>query len=301
MFPPAARVLSSENAHDGDAYHFPGLVFREADREVATADEHHDSPFAGPQTYAMCDSSRCTMTSNRCASMAEPSMCESSRESAAVGAAGAAGSSQKGSSRFALGRTDSQPLPMLPRISARDRAGSDSQSMREESAPADTRRSALSSSDSHREYQGGNGRHTFASSGPATGNDATTQQLLEMRKLIKQHLTRSHIEVVVIVEAIDPHSSNTFQVHATHSPWTLDPGPWTSPLGPWTHSPWDSRHADARLPPEEEPPPHTSLARSLQPHLGLPPTLTCARLTRGRRDTRTLRRTSHSTIPSRRA
>ena len=49
---------------------------------------------------------------------------------------------------------------------------------------------------------------------PATGNHATTSQLLEMRKLIKQHITRSHLEVVIIVEAIDPHSSNTFQVRA---------------------------------------------------------------------------------------
>jgi hypothetical protein len=35
MFPPAARFNTSHEAHDGDAYHFPGLVFREADREVA--------------------------------------------------------------------------------------------------------------------------------------------------------------------------------------------------------------------------------------------------------------------------
>ena len=33
MFPPAARVKTSESDHDGNAYHFPGLVFREADRE----------------------------------------------------------------------------------------------------------------------------------------------------------------------------------------------------------------------------------------------------------------------------
>ena len=38
-----------------------------------------------------------------------------------------------------------------------------------------------------------------------------------MRKLIKQHITRSHLEVVIIVEAIDPHSSNTFQVRALHA------------------------------------------------------------------------------------
>jgi hypothetical protein len=39
-----------------------------------------------------------------------------------------------------------------------------------------------------------------------------------MRKLIKQHLSRSHLEVVVIVEAIDPHSSNTFQARHSYMP-----------------------------------------------------------------------------------
>ena len=41
-FPPAARLNTSNDAHDGDAYHFPGLVFREADREVAVADGHEE-------------------------------------------------------------------------------------------------------------------------------------------------------------------------------------------------------------------------------------------------------------------
>ena len=49
----------------------------------------------------------------------------------------------------------------------------------------------------------------------ATGNAATTAQLLEMRRLIKEHLAASEMEVVVIVEGIDPHSSNSFQ--ARHS------------------------------------------------------------------------------------
>ena len=47
---------------------------------------------------------------------------------------------------------------------------------------------------------------------PATGNEATIPQLLEMRRLLKEHLASSEIEVVVIVEAIDPYSSNSFQV-----------------------------------------------------------------------------------------
>ena len=43
LFPPAARLQDNDNDHDGKAYHFPGLVFREADREVAIADESHDT------------------------------------------------------------------------------------------------------------------------------------------------------------------------------------------------------------------------------------------------------------------
>ena len=49
----------------------------------------------------------------------------------------------------------------------------------------------------------------------AAGSDATTPQLLEMRRMIREHIANSALEVVVIVEAIDPHSSNTFQ--ARHS------------------------------------------------------------------------------------
>ena len=50
---------------------------------------------------------------------------------------------------------------------------------------------------------------------PKTGNNATHMELLEMRKRIKEHLANSELEVVVIVEGIDPYSSNTFQ--ARHS------------------------------------------------------------------------------------
>ena len=40
-----------------------------------------------------------------------------------------------------------------------------------------------------------------------------------MQGLIRNRIERSHLEVIVIVEAIDPHSSNTFQ--ARHS-YTAD-------------------------------------------------------------------------------
>ena len=37
-------------------------------------------------------------------------------------------------------------------------------------------------------------------------------ELLEMRTQLKAHLSASELEVVVIVEGIDPYTSNTFQV-----------------------------------------------------------------------------------------
>ena len=48
MFPPSARRQNTDDVqlHDGDAYHFPGLVFREADREVAISDEGGGVPSA---------------------------------------------------------------------------------------------------------------------------------------------------------------------------------------------------------------------------------------------------------------
>jgi hypothetical protein len=49
----------------------------------------------------------------------------------------------------------------------------------------------------------------------ATGASASDTQLRAMRALIRQHMERSQLEIIVIVEAIDPHSSNTFQ--ARHS------------------------------------------------------------------------------------
>ena len=42
-------------------------------------------------------------------------------------------------------------------------------------------------------------------------------QLLEMRKQIKAHLCNSELEVVVIVEGIDPYTSNTFQARHSYS------------------------------------------------------------------------------------
>ena len=111
LFPSAART-DDPNDNDGNAYHFPGLIFREADRDVAKSDAHADTD-----------------------------------------------------KRFA--KTNLR------------RAGS--------------------------------GAIEFA----ATGAGATRGQLRRMQELIRQHLQRSRVEVVIVVEAMDPHSSNSFQ--ARHS------------------------------------------------------------------------------------
>ena len=51
----------------------------------------------------------------------------------------------------------------------------------------------------------------------AQGRDAGREELLKMRREIQSHISSSEIEVVVIVEAIDPTSSNTFQARASPS------------------------------------------------------------------------------------
>jgi len=61
----------------------------------------------------------------------------------------------------------------------------------------------------------GSGAIEFA----ATGTSATRGQLKRMQQLLRQHLQRSRLEVVVMVEALDPYSSNSFQ--ARHS-YTAD-------------------------------------------------------------------------------
>ena len=46
LAPPAPAAAHDDGAHDGAEYHFPGVVHREADREVATADEQRRGLFS---------------------------------------------------------------------------------------------------------------------------------------------------------------------------------------------------------------------------------------------------------------
>ena len=199
MFPPAARVGFSADAHDGDAYHFPGLVFREADREVSLADGPRLAAYPHDDGHERAGSSDLTGIAQLLR-----------RERERKGDNGAAqeddrrkeGEDHSAPLRPQIKRTGSQPLPQLPKIA---------NEVSEPNSRPDAGGRACGGS--ARSLQGS--EHTS----PATGNRATTVQLLEMRKLIKQHLTRSNLEVCIIVEAIDPHSSNTFQ--ARHS-YTAD-------------------------------------------------------------------------------
>jgi hypothetical protein len=302
MFPPAARFNTSHEAHDGDAYHFPGLVFREADREVhapptpcashparshppsprartapcalrilashdrtralippagraagaaqvATADERMPD-YDGPQTYATSQSERFEGASDRSSTgypseLFQPRGRRSSRDMSRDSSVGSGlfnrGFRQRKGSRDdsatdAAARTAAAQVSVLPtlppiasspsntpeitpRASKTDKPAEGGASAH---APCESERSlneaSCASSLNYENSRRGESYRGTSSDGsvcPATGNRANTQQLLEMRKLIKQHLSRSHLEVVVIVEAIDPHSSNTFQ--ARHS------------------------------------------------------------------------------------
>ena len=278
MFPPAARLRTSDDAHDGDAYHFPGLVFREADREVAT-DDNKCGDFDGPQTYMTSPSNSQSIreASIRAPSglpnlpmMAGPSGSRSDdfkpgkstkkmeippqKKEQSPGyrrfsmGLQRAGTQKLGKEKEVIKRQTSQPLPSLPAASrSPSELGLDDSSHRNDDAlgvPFTREASSMSvdtpsartpcaksvvrngcpsfarrQCDWRLRSDGSEGRLERRRSAaehilPATGNHATTSQLLEMRKLIKQHITRSHLEVVIIVEAIDPHSSNTFQVRA---------------------------------------------------------------------------------------
>ena len=50
---------------------------------------------------------------------------------------------------------------------------------------------------------------------PAVGDSASEAELLAMQQEIRDHLSRSELEVIVVLEGIDPHTSSTFQ--ARHS------------------------------------------------------------------------------------
>ena len=280
MFPPAARLRTSDDAHDGDAYHFPGLVFREADREVAT-DDNKCGDFDGPQTYMTSPSNsqsireasiRAETSLPNLPMMAGPSGSRSDdfkpgkstkkmeippqKKEQSPGyrrfsmGLQRAGTQKLGKEKEVIKRQTSQPLPSLPAASrSPSELGLDDSSHRNDDAlgvpftreassmSVDTPSartpcakassatdvhhslddSAIGGSDPTGRKAGERRRSAAEHILPATGNHATTSQLLEMRKLIKQHITRSHLEVVIIVEAIDPHSSNTFQVRALHA------------------------------------------------------------------------------------
>ena len=124
LFPPRALPAHGDDValHDGAAYHFPGVVYRMADREVAMADEGR------VLASTMCNGAVCSDT--------------------------------------APGSSDSAASPHLR---------------------------------------------------PAVGEAASEAELLAMQHAIRKHLVASDLEVIVVLEGIDPHTSNTFQARQSYT------------------------------------------------------------------------------------
>ena len=206
MCPPAARKRAdSATAHDGDAYHFPGLVMREADREVAIADEAGSpataSPSASPKVAPSAGNASPMLVGSR--SISPVAQLPRSTIGGADGGGGdAAGGGETSLLRRAVSKqTHASPGAMAssPQYAATAGGGAE---------PGGGAAAA-----------GSDARQPDASNVAATGPGASETQLRLMQGLIRNHIERSHLEVIVIVEAIDPHSSNTFQ--ARHS-YTAD-------------------------------------------------------------------------------
>lgn len=268
MFPPSARKTRTEDLHDGSAYHFPGLVFREADREVAVADESHDNSTAAqvsvgrssrtPPLWRISSEGKLSCRyseSNRRVSGESVGSYGSvdSANSSAIGGSSppdpdSGGEESRSSSAGFPRRFPGVRLPDSEMEVTDDDASVDGRPAWTRAKPANPGSGVQPFGAPQRpllvpdgeDANGGRGAsHTPSPLGgspsttpmgarpyspvwsdhrkvkPATGNYASMSQLREMRRLIQQHLINSQLEVVVIVEAIDPHSSNTFQ--ARHS------------------------------------------------------------------------------------
>ena len=315
MYPPAARKTTTDDLHDGSAYHFPGLVFREADREVAISDEQggdyeaslareagrsaleeasassqpasgsrrgsapgdpqrppfHRSLSAGVATDRVGSDRRAATDACQAMSVLErvSSAGSSAGGGANGGAEGGAVGGANGGTKGGLARANTADLPSgvaegasraaafarantaeLPSErcscascsssmyddgscrSGRNSVGyataSDRHSAAGSVATATTTRAPIPQSRSHdasdhsfhqdlrRERRRSHDDESSTSwrriTVPRTGPSATSLELLEMRRELQEHLRSSELEVVVIVEGIDPYSSNTFQV-----------------------------------------------------------------------------------------
>ena len=49
------------------------------------------------------------------------------------------------------------------------------------------------------------------------GEAASNAELLAMQQAIRKHLSASEMEVIVVLEGIDPHTSNTFQARQSYT------------------------------------------------------------------------------------
>ena len=244
MFPPAARDALGTEGHDGEAYHFPGLVFREADREVAIGDE-------GGGTS---EPSRAANGAHCMAGMARSATPPVRRSTSGELGAGMAadGSHHNSGDRFPrspatgshattsqlLGAcrdpdgcrcwdavramTGRSPVRHTPVVRPAQAAGRATAPPRTDCAspPAPSPPPPHCSpppQSTHRRTRLRSPR--CPPTHPRRAAPLSPDHPAEMRKQIRQHIANSELEVVVIVEAIDPHSSNTFQ--ARHS-YTAD-------------------------------------------------------------------------------
>ena len=218
-FPPAAR---KPQGNDDGAYHFPGLVFREEDREVmanvALANTLHamsrgELPSFPPQ---------------------QTGWHERLKEQAATG--------------WPLPMAGAEPLSYVTESELADN-GQENGRASNAAKNADGRGGIRPSGQAHSGGGGGGGGGGAGGGGdgggggtggditgggkqvgphvphnahaahprvlPRADDSATIEQLLRMKEEIRTHISHSELEVIVLVEANDPHSGNPFQ--ARHS------------------------------------------------------------------------------------
>ena len=237
MFPPAARMTKTDSLHDGSAYHFPGLVFREADREVAISDEAGPTdkpspPMASSRSRLPPPAASRPPPLERAASAGQQQFKAACSVASSLASLRESGESRDSASNNWSKRSSSPERQRSSDEDANQSCRSDSDG---DTASSNVRGGAtgldlrvpppVHTGPSHsvppcapvwRQFL--QSRSSFRDeANAATGNEATLAQLLEMRRLIKEHVGSSELEVVVIIEGIDPHTSNTFQARHSYS------------------------------------------------------------------------------------
>ena len=195
MLPPSVRAASSEdpNAHDGAAYHFPGLVFREADREVSIADEsvHHSAAAAStvPSTPSMMGRLPPPMLGVRSSCGSSTSVLHGSGGERRVEGWASALTEQRGGAKGGAGAGGAGAVDAAAAGSERGEASASTSEQPEESKPDAKPRLSVSSTAS---AEGGAGPATPSPRCWGTaGCEATESQLRSIQKKIDEHIRSS--------------------------------------------------------------------------------------------------------------